>query len=656
MFVRLLGVTFLTVLAAAGVQAAGDEVPAWLQQAMAASAPIYNKDVSAVVLLNEQKITVNEDGRVVTTRNFAVRILVREGRDEAIAREIYQTDTGKVRDLRAWLIRPGGVVKRYGKDQTLDIALATNDVYNEYRAKAIVATDDADAGSVFGYEVTSEDRSIFSQFEWEFQDNIPALISRFTLVLPNGWRSTSVTFNHEKIEPVTNGSVYTWELHNLPPIDTEPMAPAVSTLAPRLAVSYFPTPGAGGSLVKTFADWAAVSTWMAELEDPQVTVNDALTAKAQELTANSKTELERIRAIARYVQNVKYISIQIGIGRGGGYRPHTATEVFAKSYGDCKDKANLMRAMLRVVGITSFPVSIYSGDPSYVRSEWPSPQQFNHCIIAIKVGNDTQVATIVEDPALGRLLIFDPTAEDTTVGDLPSYLQGSLALVDSKDSKALIKMPVVPPESNQLDRKIDASLDLVGSLTATIREKANGQFGAAYRGEFRRQSRTDYVKQIENWVTSGATTARVSKVDPRDDAIAGSFALDVDFEAPAYGQLMQDRLIVFKPAIVSRRESLPLTATLRKHPVTMGSRTLSETVRVKLPAGFDVDEMPDPVKLDTAFGSYATTYEVKDGHLLFTRKLVQRASTIPVEQYASVRNFFERIRAAEQSPVVLAKR
>lgn len=82
----------------------------------------------------------------------------------------------------------------------------------------------------------------------------------------------------------------------------------------------------------------------------------------------------------------------------------------------------------------------------------------------------------------------------------------------------------------------------------------------------------------------------------------------------------------------------------------------TESVSVKLPAGFLVDEMPDPVKLETSFGSYVTTYEVKDGQLLFTRKLVQRAATIPVEQYASVQNFFERIRAAELAPVVLARR
>jgi hypothetical protein len=68
-----------------------------------------------------------------------------------------------------------------------------------------------------------------------------------------------------------------------------------------------------------------------------------------------------------------------------------------------------------------------------------------------------------------------------------------------------------------------------------------------------------------------------------------------------------------------------------------------------------VDEMPDTVKLDTSFGSYATTYEVKDGQLVFTRKLVQKAAIIPVEQCNSVRKFFEKIRA-EQAPVVLARK
>ena len=88
----------------------------------------------------------------------------------------------------------------------------------------------------------------------------------------------------------------------------------------------------------------------------------------------------------------------------------------------------------------------------------------------------------------------------------------------------------------------------------------------------------------------------------------------------------------------------------------LDSHAFTEVVRIKLPAGFDVDEMPDAVKLDTPFGSYKTSYEVKNGQLVFTRALTQRATTIPAAQYQAIRSFFERIRAAEQAPVVLARK
>ena len=104
------------------------------------------------------------------------------------------------------------------------------------------------------------------------------------------------------------------------------------------------------------------------------------------------------------------------------------------------------------------------------------------------------------------------------------------------------------------------------------------------------------------------------------------------------------------------RESLFLTAASRRSPVILAPNAYTETVRVRLPAGFNVDEMPDPVKLNTPFGSYTTTCEVKDGQLVFTRTMSLRATTIAVEQYDQVRNFFARIRAAEQSLVVLAKK
>jgi hypothetical protein len=55
-----------------------------------------------------------------------------------------------------------------------------------------------------------------------------------------------------------------------------------------------------------------------------------------------------------------------------------------------------MRAMLKALKIEAYPIVIFSGDPTYVREEWPSPNQFNHCIIGVKVGDETQSPTVAD--------------------------------------------------------------------------------------------------------------------------------------------------------------------------------------------------------------------------------------------------------------------
>src|SRR2546423_725125 len=254
----------------------GDETPQWVQQAAAIKVPTYEKEVPAVVLVDESFTTISADARINEVYNYAVRILRREGRDYAIGHAGYIPDVGKVKEFRAWLIRPGAETKRYGKDESVDVAGDLNDVYNEYRMKSISAKDAAEAGSVFAYSYTLEDRSVFSQADWAFQSTLPVISSRYNLTLPEGWRAEGVTFNHPKIDPRVNGTSYSWELSNLAPVPDEPLSPSLSQLVPRLAVSYYPPPNGQSLSIKTFSSWGEVAAWMSELEDPQVMVDDAL--------------------------------------------------------------------------------------------------------------------------------------------------------------------------------------------------------------------------------------------------------------------------------------------------------------------------------------------------------------------------------------------
>ncbi len=592
---------------------------------------------------------------MIRTVRMAVRILTKAGKDEAIAQTVYTTDTDKVKDLDAWLIRRSGSTIHYGKKETLDVAAIRDDLYNEARRRIIDASNDAEEGDVFGYEAVTEERGVFSQFQYLFQDNLPTIASSFNLSIPSGWRAESVTFNRAKIEPVISGNSYTWSLQDLKPIKPESNSPSFYSLAPRLAVSFFPTE-ATATQIRTFSNWNDVARWMSEIEDPMMTIDDKLAAKAQELTANAKTEFEKIQAISRYVQNIQYISIQIGTGRGGGYRPRSATEVFAKSYGDCKDKANLMRAMLSVLKIPAYMVSITADDPTFVRVEWASPHQFNHCIIAIKIGDSTTAASVVTHPTLGRLLMFDPTDPYTPLGDLPEDEQGSWALIDHVDTKELLQMPVMPAEVNGFERTIEAVLSNEGSISGTISEKMIGQSARRERARLRVLSSSDYDQYINSWISRGISGADTRSVVTKDEINEGKFNRDLSFSSASYGQIMQGRLMIFKPAVIGRLDRLSFSDDKRMNPFMIDSVSYSESVKIKLPVGFAVDEMPEAMDLKVDFGKYSASYQVAGEYLIFNRSLRLTRSEVPAANYDSIKTFFGKIHSAEKSPVVLMKK
>ena len=642
------------VLAFAQISIAGD-TPGWLQQAAAVKTPEFEKNVKAVVLYKENDVSMNSDGRLVTTEYYAVRVLTREGRKEAVAVEPYLSNFTQVRDMQAWLIAPGGTVTSYGKKDIIDQISDTDDVYNEVRLKIIDGSMGADVGYVFGYTLTKEEQPLFYQDKWLFQDELPTMVSRYSLSLPSDWKATSITFNHSDVAPHVGGNTYTWELRDLGPIANEPMSPSFANLAPRLAVNFTP-PNASQAMNKSFDNWTAVSRWASSMYDPEVVIDDNLAAKTRDIAANAKSEMDVIRAIGKYVQSIQYIALDIGMGYGNGMKPRPSNEVMSRGYGDCKNKANLMRAMLKVMKIESYPIAIYSGDPNYVRKEFPSPDQFNHCIIAIKVSAETVSPTVTDHPKLGRLMIFDPTDEFTPVGDLPDYLQGSYGLIMAGDNGGLYEMPVTPPEFNVWNRETEVSIDGNGSIKGSIKERINGQEARMPRAIFKSSKPEEFNKMIEGWLTHGATAAKLLKLTPDDKQGDSAFDMDVEFSAPAYGQLMQDRLLIFKPSVANRSNSIYLTEKDRKYPIVLESNSFKEKVIFDLPAGFSIDEMPDAVNIQTAFGKYSTSYEAKDGKLLFTRSLTMNRGTVPVDHYAEVRAFFSKMRDAEQAPVVLVRK
>ena len=98
----------------------------------------------------------------------------------------------------------------------------------------------------------------------------------------------------------------------------------------------------------SFKSWEAVGAWYRGLESSRAVPDDEIKAKVALLIAGKATDEDKVKAVYAYVATqIRYIGVAFGVGR---FQPHEAVDVLHNQYGDCKDKATLLAAMLAVAG------------------------------------------------------------------------------------------------------------------------------------------------------------------------------------------------------------------------------------------------------------------------------------------------------------------
>jgi Domain of Unknown Function with PDB structure (DUF3858) len=95
---------------------------------------------------------------------------------------------------------------------------------------------------------------------------------------------------------------------------------------------------------------------------------------------------------------------------------------------------------------------------------------------------------------------------------------------------------------------------------------------------------------------------------------------------------------------------------IRRHDVSLPVPSgVDETVIYELPPGHSVQSLPEPIQLQTEFGTYERVYE-QEGHTLRARRVLRvRTNRIPVERYEAFRSFLGDIERAERERPVLRR-
>jgi hypothetical protein len=626
------------------------DLPDWAMQAAAATG--HWGDARAVVLLQDTLVTVQPDGRAVERDRMVVKILRPEGRNEAVPFASF-TDHEKLESFHVWSIGPDGHRYAMKDSEYVDVGVDESGegiLYSDDRVRT-ASPPGADPGGIVAWEDTEQLPSYLTEVWWNFQDDIPTVRTAFEIDLPAGWHERAVWSRHEPMQPTeTVGNHFSWALDNVPAIDlyNVSLAPDWYALAGWMSVHYSANPvPEGGAL------WAQIGNWYDGLASPQSEGGTDIASEARSLAAGGDfmTKLENVANFMQ--QQIRYVGIEIGIG---GLKPHSAEEVFRNRYGDCKDKATLMIAMLDAVGIRATWVAV-DDRRGLVNPSAPSIRG-DHMIMAIQIpaGYENPLLQAVVTAKTGqRYLIFDPTNQWVPIGQIPDNEQGSYGLLVAGADSQVVQLPILNPNIEATDRTASFQLGTDGTLTGDVTVDRTGAMAWSFRGRLSMASNKDQRQMVEQSLQSDLSTFTLGTESAQNiPALEKPLVLQYQFTAPLYAKQAGNLLLV-RPRVLGA-DGWNLIDKPRKYPISFdGIGTWKDDYNVKIPPGYVVDDVPDAVNVDAGFATYHSEVKAEGGVLHYQRELVLKQVTLPPTDYAELMKLNAAITTDENSDAVLRK-
>jgi hypothetical protein len=635
---------------------ASGDAPQWMHALVGVPLPAYDEKTDAVLLYSDTNVTVLSADRIRRHVREAYKILRPGGRERGTV-GIDFSPTKKITSLHGWCIPSQGKDYEVKDKDAIDAAAPAEGGYlmqdTRYRFLKIPA---ADPGNVVGYEYEIEEQPFWLQDIWDFQGTDPVRESHYSLQLPPGWAFKASWLSHAEVKPDEgSGNVLQWAIRDVSGIRPEPNMPPWEGLASQMVVSFFPE--GGTSRKNEFLNWDGMGRWYESLYSSRSDASEAIKHEVNALTVGKTSELAKIQAISFFVQHeIRYISISLGIG---GWQPHAAPDVFAHRYGDCKDKATLLRTMLREIGVDSYQVVVNTERGSVTR-DTPAHHAFNHVILAIKLPNDVtdpSLIAVIQHPKLGRILFFDPTYDVLIpFGQIGGYLQANYGLLVMSEGSELVELPQQPSVMNSVQRTGRLTLDSNGMLKGDVQEVRLGDRASSERWRLRTVTNNmDRIKPIESLLAGSLSNFQITKASVVNfDLTDKPFGFNYSFESDNYGKNAGNLLLVRPRVLGSKSSGVLETKEPRKFPLEFeGPSRDTDSFDITLPPGYEVDELPPPMDVEYSFGSYHSKTEAQGQTLHYVRSMEIKELSVPVSKMDELKKFYRMIASDERNTAVL---
>lgn len=638
------------------VASAGD-APAWMHALTSAPIPAHDDKTDAVLLYSEKNVEVQSTDKIRIIERRAYKILRPDGREYGFVVVPFNSPSEKVVALRGWSIPAQGKDYEVKDKDALEISdpkIDGSELITDVKEK-VIRIPASEPGNIVGYEYELEEKPLLLQDTWYFQTETPVREAHYSLQLPAGWEYKAAYLNHSEVKPsptANNGAQ--WRIDDIKGIREESEMPPLHGVAGKMVVYLLPPGGVGD---KGFATWQEMGRWYRDLTQGRRDPTPDIGQKVTELTAGLSSPLDKMRAIAKFAQHdVRYVAIELGIG---GWQPHQAEEIFTHKYGDCKDKATLMSAMLHQIEVDSYYVVINSERGSITPEMPANSGGFDHVILAIKLPaglSDPSLVATMQHAKLGKLLFFDPTNELTPFGQIGGYLQENYGLLVGPDGGELVELPKQSGTTNTITRTGNLTLGADGKLSGSIHEIRMGDRAWSERWRLLHvTNNAEQIKPIENVLAGSLSNFQITKASILNlHQTDQPFGFNYSFEALNYAKNAGDLLLVRPRVLGVKAQAIMETSEPRLFPVEFeGPVQDTDDFEITLPAGYQVDDLPPPVDADFGFASYHSKTEVKGNVIGYTRIFEIKDLSVPVSRAEDLKKFYRIIASDERNTAVL---
>jgi tetratricopeptide (TPR) repeat protein/transglutaminase-like putative cysteine protease len=546
--------------------------------------------------------------------------------------------------------KPDGSVTTASADAVQD--LATNivreaPVYTDFRQK-VVTVPALRPGDVLSYHITTTITTPLAPGEFwlehDFATGAVVLAEEFEVNIPRGREIKLKTLPGAEPQTTDDGArrIYRWkhaQLKRESDMEADPAKKKVKR------------PEWPAIQLTTFKNWTEVGTWYAGLERERATPTPVVRAKAQELTRDLHTDTDKMERLYGFVaKDFRYVSLSFGVGR---YQPHSAEEVLANQYGDCKDKHTLLESLIEAVGLRAYPVLASSSRK--VDPDVPSPGQFDHLFTVIPNGPDEK-----------NWIWLDTTTEVAPFRLLAASLRKKLVLVIPVAPPAgakpitvgipaahLVETPPDPPFLSMQRVVVQGQISELGKLSAKISYTMRGDAELALRIAFRRAPHAQW-KELGKLIAAGdGLRGEVSEVQTSDPAATGEpFHFEIQISEANFLDWAKHNSQLALPLPHTGLPDAPDEDSAQGgDPIEFGS-PLEVTTRaeLELPAAFKA-QAPVPLSVSRDYADYASTYKVEGGKITAERTLRFHAREIPSARGSDYQAFVRAVRSDENQSV-----